>query len=226
MSPKDGIIVYLYLDESGDLGFNFNEKKSSKKFVITILLCFNNESRKGLRKAVQRTIKNKINKNRRKRKILELKGTKTNINIKKYFLRNVKNNDWKVFSIILNKKRVDESLRNPRGKKKLYNFLSRVLIEELSPLLRQTKKKVELIVDKSKNTAEMKDFNRYLENQLEAILPLNITLNIYHLKSAETYELQAVDLFCWGIFRKFEYNDLEWYKYFSAKVGCEIEYLE
>jgi hypothetical protein len=37
--------MYLYLDESGDLGFNFKEKRSSEKFVITILVCFNEASK-------------------------------------------------------------------------------------------------------------------------------------------------------------------------------------
>lgn len=218
--------MYLYLDESGDLGFNLEGQKSSKKFVITILLCLTDVSRREIRKAIQRTIKNKINKKKKKRNNLELKGTRTNINIKKYFLKNVKDKDWKVYSLVLNKTRVNKDLRTRRGKKKLYNFLSRVLIEKMNPLLQDTAGKVELIVDRSKNKEEIKDFNSYLENQIDALLPLTVRLHIYHLRSSETYELQAVDLFSWGIFRKYEYNDLEWYDCFSHKIECEIEYLK
>lgn len=218
--------MYLYLDESGDLGFNFEKKKSSEKFVITILLCFNNESRGDFRKAVQRTIKNKINKNKKKQKVQELKGTNTTINVKKYFLKNVQNEDWKIFSIILNKTRVHKNLKTPHGKKKLYNFLSRVLIEKMASILKDAKGKVELFVDKSKSIEEIKDFNHYLEHYLAAFSPLNAPLKIYHLRSNETYELQAVDLFCWGIFRKFEHQDIEWYDCYSDKIDCEIEYLK
>lgn len=219
-------MMYLYLDESGDLGFNFKEKKSSKKFVITILLCLNNEARRSFRKAVQRTIKNKFNRKKQKKKIQELKGIRTTINIKKYFLRNVQNEDWNIYSLILTKSHVDKSLRTSQGKKKLYNFLSRVLIEEMGALLKNAKEKVEFVVDRSKNIEEIKDFNHYLENQLEALLPLNIPLDIYHLRSHEAYELQAVDLFCWGIFRKFEYNDDDWYKCFTHKIAREMQYLK
>lgn len=218
--------MYLYLDESGDLGFNLEKNKSSKKFVITILLCFTDNARREFRKTVQRTLKNKINKNKKKQKIQELKGTRTHINIKKYFLKNVRNDDWKIYSIILNKERVNKNLRTSHGKKKLYNFLSRVLIEELAPLLKETREKVELVVDRSKNKEEIKDFNHYLANQLQAMLPLNVPLNIYHLHSFQTCELQAVDLFSWGIFRKFEFHDLEWYNCFSHKIDCEMEYLK
>lgn len=41
------------------------------------------------------------------------------------------------------------------------------------------------------------------------LLPLNTALNISHLTSEESAELQAVDLFSWGIFRKYENNDTE-----------------
>jgi hypothetical protein len=60
--------MYLYLDESGDLGFNLEKNKSSKKFVITILLCFTDNARREFRKTVQRTLKNKINKTRKNKK--------------------------------------------------------------------------------------------------------------------------------------------------------------
>jgi hypothetical protein len=138
----------------------------------------------------------------------------------------VRNDDWKIYSIILNKERVNKNLRTSHGKRKLYNFLSRVLIEELAPLLKETREKVELVVDRSKNKEEIKDFNHYLTNQLQAMLPLNVPLNIYHLNSFQTCELQAVDLFSWGIFRKFEFHDLEWYNCFSHKIDCEMEYLK
>jgi hypothetical protein len=218
--------MYLYLDESGDLGFNFKEKRSSEKFVITILVCFNEASRREFRKAVQRTIKNKVNKNRKKQKVQELKGTNTDINIKKYFLRNVENGDWKIFSLILNKRHVHKDMTTPLEKKKLYNLLSRVLIEKLVPLLQNEKEKVEIVVDKSKNTEEIKDFNNYLKKHLATFLPLNVPLKIFHFSSFEIYQLQAVDLFCWGIFRKFEYQDIEWYRNYAHKIEHEMEYLK
>lgn len=218
--------MYLYLDESGDLGFDFETKKSSKTFVITILACFNDETRRMFRKAIQRTIKNKINRNKKKQRVQEIKGSKSDINAKKYFLRYLESADWKIYSIILNKINVNADLKSPIGKEKLYNLLARILIEELIPILRNTNGKVELIVDKSKSIEAIKEFNHYLESHLKAHLPLNVPLDIYHLRSYEIYELQAADIFCWGIFRKYEYQDFEWHNCFSDKIECEVEYLE
>jgi len=38
--------------------------------------------------------------------------------------------------------------------------------------------------------------------------------------------LQAVDLFCWGIFRKYEMGDSEWYDVYQDALVFETEYLK
>lgn len=216
--------MFIYLDESGDLGFNFEKRKTTKKFVITLLVCNSDATRKELDKAVRRTLKNKLNrKKKNSRFITELKGTATTVTVKKYFFRNIKTNKFAIYSLILNKIRVENHLQTKIGKKKLYNFLARLLIEKLD--LSKVQRNVELIVDRCKNKKEVRDFNQYLVNQLEALLPLNTDLNILHLTSQESTGLQAVDLFSWGIFRKYENNDIEWYKVYSDKVRFETEYL-
>lgn len=216
--------MFIYLDESGDLGFDYNKIKTTKKFVITILVCYSNTAQSEFKKAVRRTLKNKLNsKTKKSRYITELKGTNTSVEVKVYLLRNIKNNDWNIYTLALNKIRVEPHLRTKIGKKKLCNFLSRVLLEKLP--IHRIERNVELIVDRCKNKEEVKDFNQYLINQLEALLPLNTALNISHLASVESAELQAVDLFSWGIFRKYEYNDMEWYNKFMHKITYETEYV-
>ena len=114
-------------------------------------------------------------------------------------------------------------LRTKSGKKKLYNFLARFLVEKLP--LSAARRNVEMVVDRSKNKKEIKDFNQYLFNQMEALLPLNTTFYVSHLRSQESAGLQAADLFCWGVFRKYERGDEEWYDMFKDKVAYETEYL-
>lgn len=187
--------MFIYLDESGDLGFDYTKQKTTKKFIITMLVCYSKIARGEFKKAVRRTLKNKLNqKAKNSRYITELKGTNTTLEIKEYFLRNVKNDEWNIYALALNKVRVEPRLRTKVGKSKLYNFLSRFLLEKLP--VGKAERNVELVVDRCKNKEEVKDFNQYLINQLEALLPLNIALNISHLTSAESAELQAVDLFC------------------------------
>lgn len=143
--------------------------------------------------------------------------------IKKYFYRHIPKNGWRIYSVALNKVRVDEHLRTKQGKKKLYNFLARFLLEHVD--LACAAPAVTLVMDRCKNKEEIKDFNSYVANQLESLLPLNVPLNIYHESSQENPGLQAVDLFCWGIYRKYEMKDMEWYQEYREKVAFETEYL-
>jgi ATP-dependent Lon protease len=216
--------MFIYLDESGDLGFNFSKRKTTSKFVITLMVCNSEIARKELRKAVRRTLKNKLNRKKKKSwPIEELKGINTTLEIKKYFFRNVRDDSWDIYTLVLNKARVEPHLQTKIGKKKLYNFLSRILMEKVN--LTHVQRNVDLIVDRCKNKEEVRDFNQYLINQLEALLPLNTDLNISHLTSQESAGLQVVDLFSWGIFRKYENNDYEWYNVYRHKVRFETEYL-
>jgi len=216
--------MLIYLDESGDLGFDFTKPKTTKKFVITLLVCDSNEVSAAFRMAVRRTLKNKINRIKNRAKWLtELKGTNTSIETKKYFFKQIKKQGWQLYSVVLNKSRVEKHLQTIKGQNKLYNFLARFLIEKLP--LRQTFTNVRLIVDRSKNKNEIQDFNQYLKNQIEALLPLNTALSVEHLNSKESTGLQAVDLFCWGVARKYELSDSHWYNVFRHKIIYETEYL-
>jgi hypothetical protein len=48
---------------------------------------------------------------------------------------------------------------------------------------------------------------------------------LYHERSHDNQGLQAVDLFCWGIFRKYETGDAEWYDMYRDAIAFETEYL-
>jgi hypothetical protein len=216
--------MFIYLDESGDLGFDFSKVKTTRKFVIAALVCFSQAAERDFKKAIRRTLKKKVNRSKNKsRWVGELKGTGTSLEVKEYFFRQVRCQDWAAYALVLNKARVKEALRTKLGKKKLYNFLARFLIEKLP--IRQAAVNVRLVIDRSKNRDEISDFNQYVENHLQAILPLNTGLTIEHLTSHERAGLQAVDLFCWGIARKYERGDLAWYNLFKHMLKYEDEYL-
>ncbi|HEU0189259.1 MAG TPA: DUF3800 domain-containing protein [Gallionella sp.] len=216
--------MYIFLDESGDLGFDFGKAGTSRQFVISLLVCRDKQAQDGFRRAVSRTLKNKLNHRKDStRTVAELKGTGTTFPIKRYFFRQLPKDGWQIYSVTLNKLRVDAPLRSKAGKKKLYNFLARFILEKVH--FPKDVQQVSLVVDRCKNKEEIKDFNQYMVNQLEALLPLNARLNIDHLGSHESAGLQAVDLFCWGIARKDGLGDAEWYAVFQDKVSFTTIYL-
>ena len=216
--------MIVYLDESGDLGFDFANKRPSQKFVITLLVCKNKRAVDSFKRAVRRTLKNKLNRRKNNRRVVEeLHATSLEYPIKQYFYKQIKNSDWDIYAVALNKGRVYEHLTSKPGRKKLYNYLANFLLDKVD--LSTANPAVTLIVDKCKNKEEIADFNQYLGNQLEARLPLNVPLNIYHEDSRASAGLQAVDLFCWGIYRKYEHGDQEWYRDYRSRICFETEYL-
>jgi Protein of unknown function (DUF3800) len=117
--------LLIYLDESGDLGFDFNKPKTSKKFVITLLACDNTVTMRHFRKAVRRTLKNKLNhKNARSRIAQELKRTRTSLTIKEYFYRNLPESGWHIYSVILATKVRRDSPPASRGGNVIRSFFS------------------------------------------------------------------------------------------------------
>lgn len=217
-------MLYLFLDESGDLGFDFVQKKPSKYFVVTILYVKGEQNRRKIKLAVKRTLK-KLNSRKGKQRIVqELKGVDTTFNVKKYFYERVKNVEFGIYTIILNKRRVFQNLTF--DKERLYNFISRLLFENVPVENSQTG--LELILDKCKAKPEIKEFNDYVLSNLQARIDPKIPVYFNHLDSKVVPELQATDLFSWGMFRKYEKQDLQWYKIFfdDGKVQFEDIYLK
>lgn len=214
--------MYIYLDESGDLGFDFTKPGTSRFFVITLLVIHSNEVNRKVLKMVERTIKDRINRGKKGKDLtLELKGSKTDIKTKEFFYRHIKDEQFDIYALILNKARVVKELRE--AKEKLYNFVSRKLLEKCH--FHKAENKVILTVDKRKNKEGARDFNQYLLSQLHALIPATLPFEQYAEVSHTHKGLQAVDVFCWGIFRKYERGDVEWYNYFRTKIKEEILYL-
>jgi hypothetical protein len=214
-------VYFLYLDESGDLGFDFTKSKTSRFFVITILLLKSPVDDECFRRAVKRTIKNKLCSSRKPgstRSHFELKGSNTEEGIKRYFWEHVKGIEFELYAFVLRKELVDQHLKqNPE---QLYNHISRMLIEKIG-LQRRYLSKVNLIIDKSKSRKEIRAFNQSIEDSLSGLLCDGCALSIHHYISQENLMLQAVDLFCWGIFRKYEREDSAFYENYQEKIVCE-----
>jgi hypothetical protein len=101
----------------------------------------------------------------------------------------------------------------------LYNYVARKVIDQIP--FNEELRRVALVIDKSKSKKEVKEFNKYLRAQLQAVIAPSVLLEIDHMPSEAEKGLQAVDMFCWGIFRKYEFNDDIWYQLFANKIEFE-----
>ena len=85
--------------------------------------------------------------------------------------------------------------------------------------------RVIMTVDKSKSRQRVVEFNNYIISQIKSFIDPLVPLDIIHRDSHESPGLQAVDMFAWGIFRKYEKADLEWFNVFKARVCLDRSYL-
>lgn len=209
-------MLYIYLDESGDLGFDFVTKKPSNYFTITIMTIPGESQNQEMGKRIKKTIARKLAYN-----VYELKGSKTSIDVKTFMWTLLGNIDLKLYSVTLNKRRVYKELAG--AKDRLYNFIANFILQKMK--LDAESGGINLIIDKSKNKKEIYDFNRYILENMKGKVPPTVCLHINHQESDRTPGLQAVDMFSWGFYRKYEKNDNEWFNVFRKKVVVDELYL-
>jgi hypothetical protein len=209
-------MLYLYLDESGDMGFDFFAKKPSKYFTVTVMLVQGMENRKKIAKAVRRTLHYKLAKQQ-----IELKGSKQSIEVKRYFYKHIESVPFELYALTLNKRRVYDYLS--QKKDRVYNFITRKVLDVIPFTNASTR--VSLVIDRSKSKKEIREFNDYLIRHLSGRIEPKIPLDIDHHLSHEDLPLQAVDLFSWGIFRKYEKDDREWFNVFKDQIKYDDVYL-
>ncbi len=208
---------HLYLDESGDLGFDFFGRRPSKYFTVSIVAIRGPENNRALINAVKKTIRRKL----RRAGSPELKGSHTSIEVKRYFYKLAQPVPFGIYALTLNKRRVYEELT--RKKDRVYNFIARNVLDHLP--FEKASTRIELIIDKSKSRREIGEFNGYIIRHLKGRIDPKVPLDIYHHISHENLGLQAGDLFSWGIFRKYEREDLEWFDVFKEKIRYDDRYL-
>lgn len=207
-------MLYIYLDESGDLGFNLENNSTTRHFVVSLLLVKGESNNRLLINAVKKTIKRKLNpKNKRRRIVKELKGTKINADIKKYFYSLVENIEFEIYSVIVKK---DGFNTRKSNQSRLYNYISSRVLNGIQ--FNEANTSVNLIVDKSKTRPGIRQFNNYIKTALEGKMKPSIPFHIHHIESHTSHGLQAIDVFCHGIFEKYERGVDVWYCAFNNKI--------
>lgn len=212
---------YMFLDESGDLGFDYANKNPSIYFTVAILALAGSENKSKVENGVKRTLKRKLNPlGSRRRSVQELKGARTSLEVKKYFFRQINNARFDLFALSLNKRNMSEKIKS--DSELIYIYTARLLLEKIP--FENVETGIVLVVDKSKGKREIVRFNNYVQMQLKERINPGVPLEIRHLISQETPGLQAVDMFCYGVHRKYEKKETSWYDVFSDKLKHEVEY--
>jgi hypothetical protein len=200
------------MDESGDLGFDFSKKKTTRFFVITLL--FTN-SHRPVEKIVRKTFSSLPEKVKKSHSGV-LHASKEKSVIRKRLLTLLNDKDISIISICLNKSKVYTKLQDE--KHVLYNYVTNILLDRVyTKKLIPLDSPITLIASKRETNKFLnQNFKNYLESQVNDIRQVEIKINIktpYQEKS-----LQAVDFVSWSIFRNLEHNDNKYYDIIKSKI--------
>lgn len=204
-------MAYIFLDESGDLGFNFRKKKTSKFFVITCLFV---ENKGPLEKIVKKTHSELQKKYKRRFGILHC--VKEKPTTRQRLLRRINEKECFAMTIYLNKKRVYTKLQNE--KQVLYNYVANILLDRVySKKIIPVESTIKLIASRRETNKFLNEnFKDYLNSQVEK--RHKIKMEVLIKSPHEEKSLQAVDFMSWAIFRKYEYGDDSYYNVIKNKI--------
>ena len=201
--------MYVYLDESGDLGFS---QGGTEYFTIAFVIV---KDPIPFRRCVKRVkIKYGIPRD------VELKGYTTKEVIKKDLLSRFLKLDMEAHAITVKKKNVEPKLQ--RDTNILYNYMVGLsLVERI--LEEPVDARVVVIVDRRIiSITSGFNFNEYLRYKIwyEAGRQ-DIDLEIQHLDSHEAYAIQGIDVICNSIFRKYNSNNYKLFNIIRGKVKSD-----
>jgi len=201
--------VYVYLDESGDLGFG---QGGTKYFTIAFVIVEDPIPFRRCVKAVK--IKHHIPRN------VELKGHSARNVIKQDLLTKLLKIDAEVHAITVKKRNVEPKLRKDTNI--LYNYMVGLsLVERI--LQEPAGARVVINVDRriTAITSGFK-FNEYLKYKIWYEKERQgVDLRIHHLDSHEAHAIQGIDVICNSIFRKYNSNNYTLFNIIQDKVKSD-----
>lgn len=206
-------IINVFVDESGDLGFN---ERSSDYFIIGFLVANYPER---IKHDIRRLLKS-LNMKRRQ-KITEFKFSTDRDETRHKMLNLITKHDIDAGSIIIRKAAVKAHLRD--NKSMLYNFLvaDHIVQAILSSYENATHVNLHLDVSMSKNSRQ--EFSNYFSNKMQwsrsdRKINQSISNSVSHDYSHQEPCIQAADYLAGSLYQLFEHNDSRYFDMIKHKV--------
>lgn len=212
----------IFLDESGDLGFNFSFPRTTKYFVISAIIVPDGHVL-NFETEISRKI-SRLKKHHDIPKIQELKAYHSNDRIFMGVIDIMCSQPIEIHSIILNKIRVDGSLHH--NTQIIYNYLCGIL---LTPILIENAN-VRLVIDpRSAETARPMALPEYLETKaFETLVSQerfgelgNLNLAIARPESTNCHGLQFADFAANATFKAYERENWSMRRRLTRKITRE-----
>jgi len=189
-------MTYLYIDESGDLGFGNN---ASEYFIIACVKINDDKTNYCFKRIVKKVRQRKLSKKFKNKS--ELKFSNSSDLIRTEFLKRAAKLDIEIYSLIIKKEYTNKDLRD--NLPILYNYLINILLEK--PLTKiNNNSNLIIILDKCMSPPQRINFEMYTKTKFLSVFNKIPSLTLTHDNSNSNEGLQVVD-FISGAFG-FKYN--------------------
>lgn len=200
--------IYLYLDESGNLG------SDGRYFTIAAI---ETENPKPLSNVMKKTILRTKTKFERFKDVKEIKASESNPIIKDFFLRRISSKqNINIRYIVSDKKHVKKQLLEDENL--LYNYMLKFLIVPVAK--KRGLKRLIIILDKrSIKVKSANSFEDYINIILRFELNLDIEIVVKYLESHNSYAIQAADFIANAVYINYEFENNYFYKLIAQKIA-------
>lgn len=201
-------MLYIFLDESGDLGFS---EKSSKWFLFTLVVVNDPKILERVMKKARKSLKKKY-----KHAFSELHAYHCDDITRLRVLKSLAQVDISIVTTVLNKEKVYVDLQNQKNY--LYNYTANIILDRLlNSKIIEGDHHISLVVDRKDTKKSLQNnFISYITEAMQEKRNGGFEMSLaasYHEKG-----LQAVDFISWSIFRKYERGDFEFYEIIKDKI--------
>ncbi|MEK7167860.1 MAG: DUF3800 domain-containing protein [Patescibacteria group bacterium] len=184
------------MDESGDLGFDFSKRKTSRYFVMAGLIVRN---KRVIEKAI-RTIYNELRPKYQIKWILHA-AREESVTCSR-LCRKISEKEYWVIVVYFEKIKIKSFFK--KDKFGLYNSTAKELLALILEQSPRQEEKIEFIAS-SRETSKF--LNEKFKNGLVSVINGQRDFSVEIKTPYEEKCLQAVDLISWSVFRSYEYSD-------------------
>lgn len=208
--------MYIFIDESGDLGFNFDSKKKQGPSRFFVLIAAKVTQPKQIYRVMKRARQRKLKKEYKKKP--ELKFSNTGPEIRRRILEDLARCEIELYYVIIDKKKVKPELHDQ--KVILYSYLLKILFEKCFKYA-PADSKINIIFDRVFTQTQQEALKIYLLTQNKAMLGIQSKLNITHDNSQNDPGLQATDFLVGAMAQKYERGNPDYINIVKRKVEVE-----
>ena len=194
--------LYIYIDESGDLGYS---KDSSNHFVMGAIATKNRKCVEKIPKKIRQRVLNKS-----KKKVLELKANNSDERVRTKLLQELsKCKDTAIVWLWIDKNNTYEYVkRTPQNKAYHYNYIMGRVVELVPYALLSNIGVIKIVIDmyyKAK-AVRREELESYLKNEVFK-KKTNVHVDVIQKDSVADNGLQVVDFVAYAFFRCIERQD-------------------